>query len=117
MQPPGLRRGHQGQVREQSADVCADERQRKSSKVPVLVSFRDILLSSWTYMEWYCDAEHCAFLVRQWHRLIWVWRSFDHLTDDGGEFVSHCDQMRMLRFVGKSGRHYQSLRAYEDMKS
>jgi hypothetical protein len=25
--------------------------------------------------------------------------------------------MRMLRFVGKSGRHYQSLRAYEDMKS
>jgi hypothetical protein len=24
--------------------------------------------------------------------------------------------MRMLRFVRKSGRHYQSLRAYEDMK-
>lgn len=68
-------------------------------------------------MEWYCNAEHGSFLIRQWHRLIRVWRSFDHLTDDGDELVGHCDQVRMLRFVQISGRHCQSLPAYGDMKT
>jgi hypothetical protein len=50
-------------------------------------------------MEWYCDAKHGRFPVRQWRGLIWILGCLHHLPDDSGELVGHYGRVCVLRFV------------------